>query len=155
MTPAQKLLLNATTAILTITGAVFAWMKYFMKTDDPFAVANHPWQPHMLHIHVVAAPVAVFVIGAIWAAHVKPKHEAGIKSRRKTGLAALWMIAPMVLSGYLMQVLTNERLVEAMKITHWVSSALFVVGLFVHQLLRKNGNGAVKPVSTAEEREVW
>lgn len=155
MTPAQKLLLNATTAILTITGAVFAWMKYFMKTDDPFAVANHPWQPHMLHIHVVAAPVAVFVIGAIWAVHVKPKHEAGIKSRRKTGLAALWMIAPMALSGYLMQVMTDERLVEAMKITHWVSSTLFVAGVVVHQLLRKNGNGAVKPVSTIEEREVW
>lgn len=155
MTPLQRLFLNVTIAILTVTGAVFAWMKYFVKTDDPFAVANHPWQPHMLHIHVIAAPVAVFVIGAIWAGHVKPKHDAGIKSRRKTGLAALWMIAPMVLSGYLMQVLTSERLVEAMRITHWVSSTLFVVGLLAHQLLRKNGNGGAKVVPAVEEREVW
>ena len=152
MTPALKFFLNVTTALLTLTGAVFAWMKYFMKTDDPFAVANHPWQPHMLHLHVVAAPVAVFVIVVVWASLVKPKHDAGTKPRRKSGLAALWMIAPMALSGYLMQVLTNERLVEAMRITHWISSALFVAGLVVHQLLRKNGGGAKAPV---EERELW
>lgn len=155
MTPLQKFFLNATIAILTVTGAVFAWMKYFMKSDDPFAVANHPWQPGMLHVHVVVAPLAVFVIGAVWAGHVKPKHDAGIKARRKTGLGALWMIAPMVLSGYLMQVLTNERLVEAMRITHWVSSSLFVAGLLVHQLLRRNGNGAAKAAPASEEREVW
>ncbi|MCM2316781.1 MAG: hypothetical protein NDJ92_16665 [Thermoanaerobaculia bacterium] len=155
MTPLQKFFLNATIAILTVTGAVFAWMKYFMKSDDPFAVANHPWQPGMLHVHVVAAPLAVFVIGAVWAGHVKPKHDAGVKARRKTGLGALWMIAPMALSGYLMQVFTNERLVEAMRITHWVSSALFVAGLVVHQLLRKNGNGATKVAPASEERDVW
>jgi len=154
MTPMQKLLLNVTTVVLTVTGAVFAWMKYFVKNDDPFAVANHPWQPYMLDAHVIVAPVALFVIGAVWASHVKPKHDAGAKPRRKSGLAALWMIAPMVLSGYFMQVLTNEKLVEAMRVTHWVSSALFVIGLLVHQLIRMNGNGAGKNGS-ASDRGVW
>lgn len=155
MTPMQKLLLNVTSVVLTVTGVVYAWMKYFMKTDDPFAVANHPWQPYMLDVHVVVAPVALFVIGAVWATHVKPKHEAGTKSRRRSGLTALWMIAPMVLSGYLMQVLTNERLVEAMRILHWVSSAIFVLGLLAHQLLRANGNGGAKNGAAAGDRGVW
>lgn len=155
MTPMQKLALNVTVALLTVSGAAFAWMKYFMTTDDPFAVANHPWQPYMLDVHVVAAPAALFVIGAIWAVHVKPKHDAGTRSRRKSGLAALWMIVPMALSGYLMQVLTGERIVEAMRIAHWISSSLFVAGLIVHQLLRANGNGRAKGEAPAADRGVW
>ncbi|MFA6956973.1 MAG: hypothetical protein WC538_13985 [Thermoanaerobaculia bacterium] len=155
MTPMQKLALNVTTVLLTVTGALFAWMKYFVRNDDPFAVANHPWQPYMLDVHVVVAPVALLVIGAVWASHVKPKHDAGTKPRRKSGLAALWMIAPMVLSGYFMQVLTNEKLVEAMRVTHWVSSALFAIGLLVHQLIRMNGNGGAKNGEKSVDRGVW
>ncbi len=155
MTSTQKWLLNATSLLLSVTGALFAWMKYFLKSDDPFAVANHPWQPYMLDGHVIVAPVALFVIGIVYANHVKPKHDAGTKPRRRTGLAALWMIAPMVLSGYLMQVLTAERLVEAMRIVHWISSALFVTGLLVHQLLRKPVNGSSTNGAAADERGVW
>ncbi|MBI2212283.1 MAG: hypothetical protein HYU52_01440 [Acidobacteria bacterium] len=155
MTALQRLLLNSTAVVLTVTGALFAWMKYFMTTDDPFAVANHPWQPYMLDVHVIVAPIALFVIGVVWATHVKPKHESGTKPRRKTGLVALWAIAPMVLSAYFMQVLTNERLVEAMRVIHWVSSAIFVAGLLAHQLVRMNGNGAAKSGAVAEDRGVW
>jgi hypothetical protein len=155
VTPKQKLLLNVTSLLLTVTGVVYAWMKYFMQSDDPFAVANHPWQPYMLDAHVVVAPVALFVIGAVWAAHVKPKHDSGTKSRRKSGLVALWTIAPMVLSGYLMQVLTNESLVKSMRVLHWVSSAVFVLGLLGHQLIRANGNGAAKSGPEGDDRGVW
>lgn len=136
MTRLQAWLLHASVAALTVTGAVFAWMKYAMKTDDPFAVANHPWQPHMLHLHVIAAPVGVFALGLIFSSHIWPKYESRVRARRRSGVGALWMIAPMVLSGYLMQVFTGETAVLAMKITHWASSAVFVVTYALHQVLR-------------------
>jgi len=140
VTRLQTWILHGTVVMLAASGAVFAWMRYAMKTDDPFAVANHPLQPHMLHIHVLAAPIAVFAMGVVFAIHIAPKIENRSLARKKTGIGSLWMIAPMVLSGYLMQVVTSETAILAMKVMHWVSSSIFVLAYGVHQLLRaKNG----------------
>lgn len=161
MTRFQAWLLHVSVALLTVTGGVFAWMRYAMKTDDPFAVANHPWQPHMLHIHVIAAPIAVFALGLVFSRHIWPQYEMRVKARRRSGLGALWMIAPMVLSGYLMQVVTSETAIFAMKVTHWVSSGGFVLAYVVHQVLRSKvgvsvrreaGESEVMPVTIGEER---
>jgi len=132
----QAWLLHVSVAAITITGAVYAWMRYAMTTDDPFAVANHPWQPHMLHLHVLAAPVLVFALGLVFADHIWPKYESRMQARRRSGVGALWMMIPMVASGYLLQVLTNETALQVMKVTHWVSSAVFLLAYVVHQVLR-------------------
>jgi hypothetical protein len=151
VTRLQAWLLHLSVIALTVTGAVFAWMRYAMKTDDPFAVANHPWQPHILHLHVLAAPIAVFALGLVFAGHVWAKYESGTKARRRSGIGALWMIAPMVLSGYLMQVVTNESAILAMKVTHWVSSGIFVLAYLVHQVLRAKNGVALR---SAPDREL-
>lgn len=132
----QAWLLHLSVAAITITGTVFAWMRYAMETDDPFAVANHPWQPHVLHLHVLVAPVVVFALGLVFTAHIWPKYEARVKARRWSGIGALWTIAPMVISGYLLQVLTNETALFATRVTHWVSSAVFILAYVAHQTLR-------------------
>lgn len=139
MTRFQAWLLHGSVIALTLTGVVFAWMRYAMTTDDPFAVANHPWQPHMLHLHVLAAPVAVFALGLVYSGHILPKQQFRVMARRRTGLGALWMIVPMVLSGYLMQVVTGETALQVAKVTHWVSSGLFVLAYAAHQVLRPTG----------------
>jgi len=137
---AQILTLHASAAAATVSGAVFAWMKYFMKSDDPFAVANHPWQPYMLSLHVVAAPVLLFALGWIFQGHILGKLAGnGGRPRRATGIAAMTLIAPMVLSAYLMQVFTGEGLHRAMTVTHWISSGLFVFAYGGHLAVRKNG----------------
>ena len=46
------------TSVLTfVTGVVYLWMKYFLVSDDPFAVVNHPLQPVVLKLHIVVAPL--------------------------------------------------------------------------------------------------
>ena len=35
-------------------------MRYFARSEDPFAIANHPWQPTLQHAHVLVAPLLVF-----------------------------------------------------------------------------------------------
>jgi hypothetical protein len=132
VTRAQRLLLHLSLALTTTTGIVFAVMKYFMKSDDEFAVANHPWQPHMLAAHVVIAPLLVFVLGWTFSNHMLPKLRFSDETRRKSGISSLALIAPMVLSAYLLQIATNESLRHAMAIAHWVSSGLFVIAYLVH-----------------------
>lgn len=144
MTKIQILALHFFALLAAASGAVYAWMKYFVKSDDPYAVVNHPWQSYVLDAHVVVAPLLLFSLGIVYGTHVSVKLGAGSMTRRKSGLSALVMIIPMVLSGYLLQVLTNESALQASRVVHWVSSALFVFGYGVHIALKaRNGtNGA-------------
>ena len=141
MSRLQLFWLHVSLALTTITGIVFAVMKYFMKSPDEFAVANHPWQPHMLAAHVVIAPLLVFVLGWTYSNHMLPKMRFGDGTNRKSGLAMMWILAPMVFSAYLLQIATNDSLRQAMAIAHWISSGVFVIGYAVHLIVRRPAAG--------------
>lgn len=134
MTRAQLVCLHLTVALTTLTGAVFAVMKYWLEGADEFSVVNHPWQPHMLSAHVVIAPVVLFVLGWTFSNHMLPKYRFGDDRNRKSGIGAMLLIAPMTLSAYLLQVSVDESLRQAMAIAHWVSSGVFVVAYALHLL---------------------
>src|SRR5881275_453130 len=89
----------------------------------------------MLSAHVVVAPLAVFAFGWIFGNHILPAFTNGSR-KRPTGVSAMWMLAPMVVSGYLMQVSTADALRQAMAIAHWISSGAFVVAYVAHILFR-------------------
>lgn len=133
------------------TGIVFAWMKYGMKSDDPFAVVNHPWQPFMLAAHVVVAPLLLFGFGWIFNEHIWPRFRNHAATKRKSGTWSMAAIAPMVLSGYLLQVSTGETTRQAMAIAHWISSGVFVLGYGVHIILKPRSPASVMP--SAAERD--
>ena len=132
MSAAQRWWMHVSVALTAITGVVFAVMKYWMKSNDEFAVVNHPLQPHMLAAHVVIAPLLLFVLGWTFANHMMPKYRFGNGANRKSGLWSMLLIAPMTLSAYLLQVATNESLRQAMAVAHWVASGLFVIGYVLH-----------------------
>jgi hypothetical protein len=142
MTRLEAICLHIAVALTTVSGAIFAYMKYAMTTDDPFAVANHPAQPFMLDAHVVTAPLLVFGFGLIFNGHIWWKYRSGFQGRRRSGLWSFSLIVPMVLSGYLLQATSGEGVRKAMMVTHWVSSAAFVIAYLVHQFVRRRaGNG--------------
>jgi hypothetical protein len=148
MSRTQIVYMNVSAALVAITGAVYAVMKYFMTPDDEFAVANHPLQPHMLSAHVVTAPLLVFALGWLFANHIWPKFVFKEPRNRLSGIGAMALIAPMTLSGYLLEIATNETLRQAMAIAHWLTSALFVVAYVVHLIRPRVAAGAQSaPVS--------
>jgi hypothetical protein len=132
MSRAQIIYLHLAVFLTAITGAMFAVMKYWMKSDDPYAVANHPLQPHALSVHVLVAPLLVFGLGWVFGNHIWPKFQFGNGKNRATGVAAMLLIAPMTLSGYLIQIATSDAIRYAMSIAHWISSGLFVVIYAIH-----------------------
>ena len=111
-------------------------MKYFVETDDPFAVANHPWQPTLLHLHIAAVPLLVFGLGWIASAHIGPKYRSRTRIARKSGLIMMAIAGVMIFSGYLLQVFTSELALEVSAWTHWISSGVFVAGYLVHQIVK-------------------
>jgi hypothetical protein len=126
---------HLSTAVVTASGVIYLWMKYFMMTGDPFAIVNHPWQPAMLSLHVLAAPVLTFVVGLIVSSHVRKKLSGGGRSNRRSGLMAVITFPTMVVSGYALQAFTHPTLMKVALALHLVSSAIFALGYVVHQIV--------------------
>lgn len=142
MSKLQLVWLHLSVALTTVTGVVFAVMRYFMTSDDEFSVVNHPWQPHMLAAHVVVAPLVLFILGWVFSNHMLPKWRFGDGRNQRPGLAAMWLIAPMALSAYLLQVATNETLREVMAWAHWITSAIFVAAYVTHLIIGRRAAAA-------------
>lgn len=120
------------------TGLVYAWMLYLMEPSDPFSVVNHPLQPQTQHAHLWFAPLLVFAAGLIWREHIWKHWKQGVKTGRRSGLALLLMLTPMVLSGYLIQTAVSEGWRNAWITVHLASSGLFLFGYGLHLWARMN-----------------
>ena len=144
MSRGQIFYLHLSAVLVTVTGAVFAAMKYFMHSSDEMAVVNHPMQPYMLSGHVVVAPLLLFGLGWIFANHIWPKFYFREQRNRITGIASMLLIGPMTLSGYLMQVSTADSTRKAMAIAHWITSAVFVIAYVAHLFFKPRGAEGVQ-----------
>ncbi len=110
------------------TGLVYAWMRYLLQPSDPYAVVNHPLQPTVQHLHVLAAPFLVFAAGLVWRRHAWSQWREGVSRRRRSGLGMLLALAPMVVSGYLLQTTVTAGWHAAWVGIHLGASALWLLG---------------------------
>jgi len=141
--------LHLATLVVSGTGLVYAWMRYFARPDDPFAVVGHAWQPATQHLHVVAAPLLVFALGLIWKAHAWAGLRLRVAARWASGVTLLATAGPMIASGYLLQTAAAPGWRKAWLATHLVTSALWLGGYLVHQVSSRWRPAAGGPGRTA------
>jgi len=134
MSRLERWLLDISNLIVGGTGIVYAVMKYFMESTDEWAVVNHPWQPHVQHLHVLGAPLLVFACGLLWSNHVVPKLDANGSRGRLTGLALVVQLIPMVVSGSLIQVSVSEGWRTIWVWIHLLTSCAWLIGAVAHRL---------------------
>lgn len=123
---------HVATIVVTASGLAYLWMKYAMENDDPFAVVNHPWQSAMLGLHVLAAPFLVFVIGLVANNHILKKLRGGVSTNRRSGIVSIVSLPMMIVSGYMLQVVTTAWLIQVALIAHLASSSVFVLTYGTH-----------------------
>ena len=156
MTRFQRLLFWASTAATTASGLVYFWMKYLLVASDPWAVANHPLQPLMLKLHILAAPIMLFAVGLIWTDHIWRHIRSGLPTGRRTGVLSAAVFGPLVLSGYLIQAVTAPGFLAVVTWGHIGLGVACGAGVVLHQLAvrRRRGirKGALPVVATPERR---
>jgi len=143
MSRGQALFLHLANLAVCGTGLVYAWMRYLVEPADEWAVVNHPWQPHLQHLHVLVAPLLVFAVGLIWTAHILGKLKNG-RTNRVAGLSLMALFLPMAASGYLLQVAVDPNWRRTWVWVHVVSSLLWVAAFVGHQvraMMAKTENG--------------
>jgi len=133
VTRSQLMLLQIANLAVSGTGLVYAWMSYLVTPTDEWAVVNHPWQPHIQHLHVLAAPLLVFVVGLIWSGHIVAKLRNG-RHNRAAGIALTTLFLPMAASGYLVQVAVSEPWRERWIWVHVAASVLWIAAYVAHQV---------------------
>ena len=141
MTTGERWGHHASNILVGGTGVVYGVMRYFLEPSDPFSVVNHPWQPHFQHLHILLAPVLVFVVGLSWQRHIQPRLRRRDMSRYSTGIGLVFSLAPMVASGYLIQTTVDPAWRKIWVGVHLAASGLWLLGYVIHQLQSDNGQG--------------
>lgn len=126
--------IHVSALVLGGTGLVYGWLRYFTVDENEFAVYNHPSEPALRDVHILIAPLALFLWGLIWRTHVWARFRSGMRHRRKTGIALLVLILPMVFSGYGLQVAVEEGVRDFWIVTHAVTGTAWIVLYGVHQM---------------------
>jgi hypothetical protein len=139
----ELVLLHVSTLAVAISGLVDGFMKYAMTGSDPDSPLGHPWQPGVLKAHVLAAPFLVFALGLIARGHALPKWKSGETTGKKSGISLLGLVAPLVLSGYAVQVFTGDLLRKGMGWGHTAAGVLYLLGYAAHLLKRSPAVGGV------------
>lgn len=123
----------STTLLTAATGIGFYWTKYLAVSTDPFSVINHPLQPVFLKLHILVAPLFLFALGTVAIRHIWRHIRTGVRHSRKSGLITALSVGPMILTGYLLQVLTGEGWLRAMALSHVGFGLLYLSGIGLHQ----------------------
>lgn len=135
MTGFEKWSVWVTSALVVITGVVYLWMKYWLPAPDAFSIIHHPLQPLFLKLHILTAPLLVFALGSIALRHVWRHYASGTRQGRLSGVGTMALVIPMVMTGYLIQVVTGETTLRAIVLTHIATGLAYGVAILAHQLV--------------------
>jgi hypothetical protein len=138
VTAIERWLLWISGAAATVTGLVYLWMKYLLTGSDPYSVVHHPLQPLVLKLHILVAPVLVFALGVFTVRHIWPQVVGDHPVARRSGLTTALVAGPMTLTGYLIQVLTDERWLRVVAWVHIAAGVVFAAGVVVHRFAGRN-----------------
>jgi len=132
--------IHATIATLSATGALLIWM--VLIADPPtfedvetFAV-EHAGQAITTELHLLAGPVLVFLVGLIWGSHVWAHIRGGAPVKRRTGITLAVCFPLLALSGYLLQITSDEAAREALGWGHALCGVVFGSVYGVHLCIR-------------------
>ena len=134
MNRAERWLMHFSHLLVGGTGLVYAVMKYLMEPAGPFSVINHPLQPLVLTLHLVAAPLLVLAIGILWKGHISEHWQSGRPAGRVSGIGLGLVFLPLVLSGYLLQTASAPFWRQAWLVVHLTTSAVWLLLFLAHQV---------------------
>jgi hypothetical protein len=135
MSPLERWSLHLAALATACTGLMDGLLRWFGGRMGEFGPEAHPWLGMAQHLHVLVAPLLVFTLGIMVRGHLWSRLSKGPEGQG-TGLGAAFLIAPMVLSGYGIQVVTSPAWRSGLAWVHGISAGAFLLAYFGHLTLR-------------------
>jgi hypothetical protein len=134
----ERAWLSWSVALAAVTGIAYWIMKDLMPRTDPFSVLGHPWQPHALSAHVLLVPMVIFGLGLIARDHIfAGVRKSGRAGNGRSGLVTVLLAAPMVASGYLLQVFTSPGMRRWTALVHLGTGVVFAACFLAHLVVAR------------------
>lgn len=133
MSPLERWSLHAAALLTAGTGALDGSLRWFGQRMGEFGPEPSPWLGLAQHLHVLVAPLLVFCLGVLVRGHLWARLRSGSAGRR-TGLGIAFLLAPMIVSGYAVQVAVDPAWRNAFSWSHGLSAGLFLLAYAGHVL---------------------
>ncbi|MDP1832047.1 MAG: hypothetical protein Q8K67_08305 [Geothrix sp.] len=131
MTPLERWSLHLAALATAGTGLLDGLLRWFGERAGEFGPEPHPWLGMAQHLHVLVTPLLVFTLGMMVRGHLWARLQKGPEGRR-TGLGTAFLIAPMVLSGYGIQVVASPAWRGGLAWIHGISAGVFLLAYLGH-----------------------
>lgn len=141
MTRTAVLLFHLLAWTSMLTGVVYGVMRYRPLPEDSMELPFDPFQPHVQHAHILLSAGLTLVLGYVAGCHGVPCAAGPVRARRRSGWILLAAAAPMVLSGFALQISTGEFARVAWSAAHISTSLIWSAGLGVHLLSPRRSRG--------------
>ena len=129
---------HGTVIAVGLSGVIYGVLKYFMAGADADSRIGNPWTQPALKAHLLSAPFVVFALGLVFSSHALKRFRSGEPDGRRSGMGLLGLAAPVVLSGYVIQVLTGDAARTWSGWLHASAGILYLAGYVAHLLKRKS-----------------
>jgi len=131
MNPMDRWSLHLTALVTVLTGLADGLLRWFGQRAGEFGPEPHPLLGLAQHLHVLASPLLLFALGMAVRGHLQMRLGKGPEGRR-TGLSSAFLIAPMVMSGYGIQVVTDPAWRTGLAWAHGLAAGFFLLAYLGH-----------------------
>lgn len=134
----QSRLFWVTFFLTAVTGINLIFFRDFIPTGDSDTTLLQPY----IKIHILAAAAMLFSLGVVFTRHALPYIKTGKSPGKKTGITLLSLSLPVVLSGYLLQIVYTPAWQAGSWWVHSITGIVFILLFFIHQI----STGSQKPL---------
>jgi hypothetical protein len=129
-----------------LSGGLWLLYHYFFERQGEFGPTANPLEPWWLKLHGAFAFAAVWVFGLLWGVHITKAWPR--KRRRWSGGALTGVFALLIVSGYLLYYIGDDKVRPIVSVLHWgIGLACPVFFLFHRLRLRRRSSRNPQPIS--------
>ena len=134
VSPLRRALVNLGGLGLWGSGVAWLVLHYFMVRQGEFGPERSPYEAWSLKVHGAFAFLALWTLGLLWGVHIL--HGRGLHRRRWTGSALLVALLVLIVSGYLLYYIGDDRPREIASLAHWAIGLALPLAYIAHRLAK-------------------
>lgn len=132
MTRSRKWALYVVGIGVWLSGGLWLLFHYFFEEQGDFGPKTHPLEPWWLKMHGAFAFASIWIFGMLWAVHITRTWRG--RRRRWSGGILTGIFAWLVVSGYLLYYIGDDRARALVSLLHWSIGLASPVSFGAHRV---------------------
>jgi hypothetical protein len=140
MSGSARLAVYGLMAALWLSGCVWLYLDQLAKRRDPFGSERSPWESAILTAHGIIAVAAMYLFGWLTAHHIV--HWWNMERRRTSGGVLSGLLTVLIVSGFALFFLSDDRWQQYAALVHDVVGAGVVIFAVQHWFMFRRSTTA-------------